>query len=73
MLFRCSLCSYLSDLKSNMTLPFVRKHSSKNNQSGQLVHNEGQNVKKLKILGHLVKENRPFVKNDGKDVKSSYI
>jgi len=56
-----------------MTLPFVRKHSSKNNQSGQLVHNEGQNVKKLKILGHLVKENRPFVKNDGKDVKSSYI
>lgn len=53
-----------------MTRHFVRKHSSENNQCGQLVQNEGQNVKNSEIFGHIVKENRPFVKNDGQDVKN---
>ena len=53
-----------------MTRHFIRKYSPEINQCGQLVQNEGQNVKNSEILGHIVKENRPFVKNDGQDVKN---
>jgi len=70
MLFRCSLCPYLTDIKCNLKAHVVRKHSSENSQSGQLVQNEGHNVKNPEILGQLVKETRSFVKNNGQDVKN---